>query len=54
MTSTLTSGPIGAVSVLSTGTTRIHPQHVYGSRIPMYVWILGSRRWTPPRPVNRT
>ena len=52
MTSTLTSGPIGAVSVLSTGTTQIHPQHAYGSRIPMYAWILGSRRWTPPRPVN--
>ena len=45
-------GPIGAVSVLSTGTTRIHPQHAYGSRIPMYAWILGSRRWTSPRPVN--
>ena len=44
--------PIGAVSVLSTGTTQIHPQHAYGSRIPMYAWILGSRRWTPPRPVN--
>ena len=52
MTSTLTSEPIGAVSVLSTGTTQIHPQHAYGSRIPMYAWILGSRRWTPPRPVN--
>jgi N-acyl homoserine lactone hydrolase len=52
MTSTLTSGPIGAVSVLSTGTTQIHPQHAYGSRIPMYAWIIGSRRWTPPRPVN--
>lgn len=45
-------GPIGAVSVLSTGTTRIHPQHAYGSRIPMYAWIIGSRRWMPPRPVN--
>lgn len=52
MTSTLTAGPVGAVSVFSTGTTRIHPQHANGSRIPMYAWILGSRRWTPPRPVN--
>jgi N-acyl homoserine lactone hydrolase len=52
MTSTPTTGPIGAVSVLSTGTTQIHPQHAYGSRIPMYAWIIGSRRWTPPRPVN--
>jgi len=46
------AGPIGAVSVLSTGTTQIHPQHAYGSRIPTYAWIIGSRRWTPPRPVN--
>lgn len=52
MTSSPDPGPIGGVSVLSTGTTQIHPQHVYGSRIPMYAWILGSRRWTPPRPVN--
>lgn len=46
------TSPIGAVSVLSTGTTQIHPQHAYGSRVPTYAWILGSRRWTPPRPVN--
>jgi N-acyl homoserine lactone hydrolase len=52
MTSAPMPGPIGAVSVLSTGTTQIHPQHAYGSRIPMYAWILGSRKWTPPRPVN--
>jgi N-acyl homoserine lactone hydrolase len=44
--------PVKAVSVLSTGTTQIHPQHAYGSRMPMYAWILGSRAWTPPRPVN--
>ena len=44
--------PIRAVSVISTGTTQIHPQHAYGSRIPMYAWILGSRAWTPPRPIN--
>lgn len=44
--------PIKAVSVLSTGTTQIHPQHAYGSRTPMYAWILGSREWTSPRPVN--
>ena len=51
-TPTQASDPIGAVSVLSTGTTQIHPQHAYGSQIPMYAWILGSRSWTPPRPVN--
>ncbi len=51
-TPTQASDPIGAVSVVSTGTTQIHPQHAYGSQIPMYAWILGSRSWTPPRPVN--
>ena len=44
--------PIGPVSVISTGTTQIHPQHAFGSRIPTYAWILGSRSWTPPRPIN--
>jgi glyoxylase-like metal-dependent hydrolase (beta-lactamase superfamily II) len=44
--------PIGAVSVISTGTTQIHPQHAFGSRIPTYAWILGSRSWTRPRPIN--
>jgi len=44
--------PVHAVSVVSTGTTQIHPQQPFGSRIPMYAWIIGSRRWTPPRPVN--
>jgi glyoxylase-like metal-dependent hydrolase (beta-lactamase superfamily II) len=43
---------VASVSVLSTGTTQIHPQHAYGSRAPMYGWILGSRTWTPPRPIN--
>jgi N-acyl homoserine lactone hydrolase len=46
------TGAIGSVSILSTGTTQIHPQHAYGSRIPTYAWILGSQVWTPPRPIN--
>jgi glyoxylase-like metal-dependent hydrolase (beta-lactamase superfamily II) len=25
---------------------------VSGSRIPLYVWLVGSRSWTPPRPIN--
>lgn len=48
----LANGAVQAVSVVSTGTTQIHPQQPFGSRIPMYAWIVGSRRWTPPRPVN--
>ena len=46
------SGPVRSVSVISTGTTQIHPQQPFGSRVPMYAWLVGSRRWTPPRPIN--
>src|SRR5450631_3627697 len=45
-------GPIRSVSVVSTGSVEIHPQHPNGSRIPMMVWLVGSRRWTRPRPIN--
>jgi len=43
---------VKAVSVISTGTVRIRPEHPYGSRKPLYWWLLTSRRWTPPRPIN--
>src|SRR4051812_3525573 len=44
--------PVKAVSVISTGTVRIHPDQVYGTRQPMYWWLLASRQWTPPRPIH--
>ena len=44
--------PVRAVSVISTGTVRIHPEQVFGTRQPLYWWLLTSRRWTPPRPIN--
>ena len=43
---------VKAVSVISTGTVRIHPEHPYGTRKPLYWWLLTSQQWTPPRPVN--
>jgi glyoxylase-like metal-dependent hydrolase (beta-lactamase superfamily II) len=43
---------VKAVSVISTGTVRIRPEHPYGTRQPLYWWLLTSRRWTPPRPIN--
>jgi len=46
------SRPIASVSVVSTGTVQIHPQQPFGTRIPMMVWLFGSRRWTPPLPIN--
>ena len=41
-----------AVSAISTGSVRIHPEHAYGSRKALYWWLLTSRRWMPPRPIN--
>ena len=46
------AGAVKAVSVVSTGTVRIRPEHPYGTRKPPYWWLLTSRQWTPPRPVN--
>jgi hypothetical protein len=46
------SSPIRAVSVVSTGTVEIHPEHAYGTRKPLYWWLLTSRKWLPPRPIN--
>jgi N-acyl homoserine lactone hydrolase len=46
-----TSGVL-RVSVFSTGRVRIRPEHVGPTWKHMYVWLLTSRRWTAPRPVN--
>jgi N-acyl homoserine lactone hydrolase len=43
---------VRAVSVVSTGTVQIHPEHPFGTRKPLYWWMLTSRQWTPPRPIN--
>src|SRR3954452_13621246 len=45
-------GPVKAVSVISTGTVRIRPEHPGGSRAPLIWCLLTSRRWTPPQPIN--
>lgn len=44
--------PVRAVSVISTGSVEIHPEHALGTRKPLYWWLLTSRRWLPPRPIN--
>src|SRR2546430_13291239 len=46
------SDPISAVSVISTGTVAIRPEHVGPTRKNTYVWLFTSRRWTAPRPIN--
>jgi len=47
-----TSDPVKAVSVVSTGTVEIHPEHAVAGRKPLYWWLLTSRKWLPPRPIN--
>lgn len=43
---------IKKVSVISTGTVRIRPEHVESDGTPIGWWLLTSRRWTAPRPIN--
>ncbi|MBX3099969.1 MAG: N-acyl homoserine lactonase family protein [Salinibacterium sp.] len=40
------------MTVLSTGSVRIRPQHVETDGSPFAWWLLTSRRWTAPRPIN--
>jgi N-acyl homoserine lactone hydrolase len=44
--------PIRRVSVISTGAVQIHPEHMACTWQPTWLWVLTSRRWTAPRPIN--
>ncbi len=45
--------PIRKISVISTGTVQIRPEHVGPTRQHTYLWLLlTARTWTPPRPIN--
>lgn len=46
------ASPVGKVSVISTGTVDIRPQHVRSDGTPPLWWLMTSRRWTGPRPTN--
>jgi N-acyl homoserine lactone hydrolase len=46
------NNPIRRVSVLSTGHVQIRPDHVGSTWRPMFLWLLTSRSWTVPRPIN--
>jgi N-acyl homoserine lactone hydrolase len=46
------SDPIRRVSVVSTGTVRVHPEHMACTWKPTFLWVLTSRRWSTPRPIN--
>ncbi len=43
---------VKAVSVVSTGTVQIRPQHVRSAGGPALWWLLTTRRWTGPRLIN--
>jgi glyoxylase-like metal-dependent hydrolase (beta-lactamase superfamily II) len=47
-----TVDPIHRVSVLSTGTVQIRPDHVASTWRPTMLWLATSRTWTAPRPIN--
>jgi N-acyl homoserine lactone hydrolase len=44
--------PIKRVSLVSTGTVQIRPQHVETDGTPLMWWLNTSRQWTEPRPIN--
>lgn len=47
-----TPGPIRRVSVLSTGSVQIRPDHAAATWKPTMLWLTTSRTWTAPRPIN--
>jgi N-acyl homoserine lactone hydrolase len=44
--------PIARVAVVSTGAVAIRPEHVGPTRKSQTHWLLTSRRWTEPLPIN--
>ena len=40
------------MSIFSTGSVRICPDHRESRRLPVAWWLLTSRRWTTPLPIN--
>jgi hypothetical protein len=48
------SHPITRVSVTSTGTVQIRPEHGESNGTPLLWWLNTSRRWTAPRPIKPT
>ncbi|WP_405429047.1 MBL fold metallo-hydrolase [Micromonospora sp. NBC_00617] len=44
--------PIKQVTVVSTGTVQIRPEHRETNGTPLMWWLNTSRRWTEPLPIN--
>ncbi|HEY3505190.1 MAG TPA: N-acyl homoserine lactonase family protein [Actinocatenispora sp.] len=52
MRATLDPDPITRVSVLSTGAQTTRPQVATGTRQPQLLWLLTTRQWAAPVPIN--
>jgi N-acyl homoserine lactone hydrolase len=52
MSTVNSKSPIVRVSVVSTGAVQIRPDHEASTWRPMPLWLLASRSWTAPRPIN--
>lgn len=46
------ANPIRRVSVLSTGSVQVRPDHAAATWKPMMLWLTTSRQWTAPLPIN--
>ena len=46
------TGPIQRVSVVSTGSVKIRPDHAAATWKPQMLWMATSRTWTSPMPIN--
>lgn len=44
--------PIKNISILSTGSVQIRPEHAQSTGAPLLWWLLTSKRWSLPRPIN--
>jgi len=47
-----TPTPITRISMFSTGTVQVRPDHVAATWKPMMLWMLTSTKWAAPRPIN--
>ncbi|MEO7421088.1 MAG: MBL fold metallo-hydrolase [Ornithinibacter sp.] len=45
-------GPIRNITVISTGSVRIRPEHGQRNWKPLPLWLLTSREWSEPLPIN--
>jgi N-acyl homoserine lactone hydrolase len=47
-----TPEPITRISLFSTGTVQVRPDHIAATWKPMMLWMLTSTKWAAPRPIN--